>query len=166
MFFVEDTHGVMFHQVLINKLFERNILSGSRPSVRKLPAKKCNQAISRKIRGVLFNEDKWKIVVVIDTERRSFEEALRDITDHFERNELDNMRIVLIEPRHEAWLCIGLGGDKHKCRSTPEDIISKSIGRPYEKYMLGKLAHRIKLQKLLQEKDFKEYIDALNWLIE
>ena len=168
---VEDTYGVGFHRFLVEKLFENKVLledkpkSKPRPRVRRLPAKKCNPSLSRKVRAILFDHDLWKVLVVIDTEYRSLNKALRDVADHFTEKELKNMRLVAVNPKHEAWLCIGIGGDRRACRSRPEDTISRIIGRPYEKYMLSSLTSRLNIEPLLTEEDFEEYVNALKWLI-
>ena len=67
---------------------------------------------------------------------------------------------------HEAWLCIGIGLGRGSCRSDPEREISKAIGTDYKKHMLGKLAARVSIESLLEESDFKSYLDGLRWLLD
>lgn len=164
--FVEDTYGVFFHRALINKLAKNGDLEllVHPPIVRRLPAKKCNQAISRKILAILIDYPNWKIVTVIDSEYRRPGEAVKDITLHFNDEQLKRLRVVVVHPMHEAWLCIGLGGKHHRCRDNPIEEIERIIGKPYEKYMLKTLARKIDIKLLLREKDFQNYIDCLQWL--
>lgn len=164
--FVEDTHGARFHRILIRKLIMSNYLNlpDYPPIIRRLPAKKCNQAISRKILAIFVDYADWKIVAVIDSEHKEPSNAMKDVTMHFDSEHQKRLRIVVIHPMHEAWLCIGLGVKPGKCRNSPIEEIQIKIGKPYGKPMLGKLAQRIKIQPLLKERDFQEYIDAIKWL--
>ncbi len=73
----------------------------------------------------------------------------------------------MVSPRHEAWLCIGLGLDRRACRIHPEDLIADRRNlKSYEKRYLASLARNIDVAKLMNEPDFEEYIDALRWLFE
>ena len=70
-----------------------------------------------------------------------------------------------MEPRHEAWLCIGLGLDRAVCRARPEDALVRSRGaRVYEKRFLAQWAHQVDVERLRKEEDFQRYVEALTWL--
>ena len=168
--FVEDTYGVDFHRFLLEKLivFDEELLreiQGRMPVIRRLPAKKCNPAIAKKVRAVLFGQENWKMLVVIDTENRKVNESIDSVRRHFKRSELKRTRLVTVHPRHEAWLCMGIGGDKKACRNDPESVISRLIRRRYEKYMLSSMANRVDIRRLLGENDFQKYVSLLKWLV-
>lgn len=169
--FVEDSHGPCFHFSIINYLYQKGFLSGDKPRIKRFPAKKCNRALVKKIKGVLVGIKDWKILFVIDSEYRG-SSVWKDLLKHFRSRELDSIRALCIDPMHEAWLCIGLGGKRNKCRSRPKDEIEKIIGKPYDKYMLCKIVKNMDrkrlnsfINNLLNEQDFREYIDHLKWLI-
>ena len=117
---VEDTYGVRFHNFIISWLIKNKFLCDRYPKIRRLPAKKCNQALYRKIIGIVVsrNAENWKVLSVIDSEGRRPETAARqDILSHVKRNDRKRFRVVVVDPMHEAWACIGLGGQRRKCRS-------------------------------------------------
>jgi len=67
---------------------------------------------------------------------------------------------------HEAWLCIGLGGDRSRCRDSPIYELSKLLNKPYDdKSLLAKYVERIDIARLLSEEDFGTYLDYLKWLL-
>ncbi len=171
---VEDTYGAIFHRTLINKLIElcegrkleTESLCGNtrtrKPRIRRLPAKKCNPAMANHARAIVAGSP-WRILVVIDSEGKP------DAPDYFvrrrfRRDELDDIRVVTVEPMHEAWLCIGLGGDRRICRRDPIQAVQRLLNSYYEKRMLAKLAPRIHVEILIGERDFDEYLDCLKWL--
>ncbi|MEM1611232.1 MAG: hypothetical protein QXQ57_06275 [Sulfolobales archaeon] len=129
LIFVEDTYGVRFHRELIEKIRQRGVISFSSPEVRRLPAGKCNRKIYDKIIGAILGSRDWKVLVVIDSEGRDIEDARhKDFLVHV-RNHRDRFRVWVVEPRHEAWLCLGLGGSSTICRSRPEDYIERDLNR-------------------------------------
>jgi len=106
------------------------------------------------------------MLFVIDSEGLSIDEASRRILEHFGFEEQELIRVAVVESRHEAWLCIGLGGDRSKCRSSPEDVISRILNEPYDdKSLLARLTEQIDVSRLLGEDDFKKYLDYLKWLL-
>jgi len=164
---VEDTYGVEFHRNIIDMLVENAIVSCCcKPRIEGLPAGKCNQALRRKVLAKVFNQPSWRTLIVIDSERKLIEEAERDILSHFGQEHSQHLKVVIVDPRHEAWLCIGMGLDRGSCRSDPELEISKAIGTDYEKRMLGKLATRVSIESLLEEPDFQSYLEGLRWLLD
>jgi hypothetical protein len=168
---VEDSHGVAFHIELIKKLKERGLLgdTGHNPLVERLNTGKCNPKLARAILAQLVRENRLKVLFVVDSEGRA-DVAYNDIRKHFEKKrpgvERLDVKVVVVEPRHEAWLCIGLGGDRKKCRSNPEDVISRIKNNQYEKWRLGDWARDVDIGNLLGESDFKEYIQGVKWLLE
>ncbi len=132
------------------------------PSIQRLPSKKCSIALSRKVLARIVDCSLWKIVIVFDTEYRRPELAVEDIASHFNKHYHKNMEFILVEPKHETWLCIGLCGDYRKCRTKPEGIISNIIGRKYEKQMLTTLAKKIDIEKLLNIENFETISKPLN----
>ena len=163
---VEDHYGVEFHATLLRKL-RGSSASGIR--IRRVPAKECNVAMVRKIKAMLFPEvASSKIVIVVDSEGAPPTEVARRIYTHFKRSrgiDMDRVRVAVVTPRHESWLCIGLGLNREACRSHPEDLIVRSHNlKSYEKRYLAKLAREIDVAKLMSEQDFREYIDAIEWL--
>ena len=51
--FTEDTYGVDFHRIIIDHLYNNGLLSGVKPVVRRMPSKKCNLALARKVKQYL-----------------------------------------------------------------------------------------------------------------
>lgn len=168
--FVEDTYGVDFHRRLIDHLHGEGRIS-ILPRVRRLPAKKCNPKVFRSIRGATVGCRRWRVLVVIDQEAHETprQAAERDFLRHVKKNR-DRFRVVVVQPRHEAWLCIGLGLDRKKCRKSPESVIEAIIGEPYDKRFLSKLSspfeRRFDPARLEGESDFSDYMEALLWLSE
>jgi len=165
--YVEDTYGVEFHRVLLEKLAESKVLQSSnlRPVIRRMPAKKCNQALYKKIMGYLIRYQDWRVLIVIDSEHRGAKEAAEsDVLRHFRRWR-DRVKVAVVEPMHEAWLCIGLCGSPRRCRNDPIGELSHRLGRPYEKRYLARLAKEIDINKLRGEHDFEKYVEQLNWLL-
>ena len=168
--FVEDYHGVDFHNALIKKLIENSFLSKDsmkRITVKRMPSKKCNPALRSKVSAVVNSRGEKKVLMVIDSEGHRPNEAKHlFIERHFRSQKGYELRVAVLEPKHEAWLCIGLTGKKRTrgCRHEPEAILSRMFGRPYEKHMLGEQAHNIDLEWLIGERDFKEYFQLLIWV--
>lgn len=166
---VEDTHGVDFHRELIEKLKEKGVLRGDlhNPLIERLDTGKCNPKLARVTLSRLLGVDRLKVLFVIDSEGKT-NAAYSDIRRHFEKKSIAQLSIevVVVEPRHEAWLCIGLGGDKRKCRNNPEEVISGIKNSIYEKKRLSEWARDIEINYLLNESDFKEYIRGVKWLLE
>jgi len=160
LIFVEDTYGVAFHRELLRKMGVDGV------EVHRLPTGKCDGALERKVKARIVGVDSFKIVFVVDRENRPVGEArdslLRHLTDHLLRG---NTRIVVVDPRHEAWLCIGLGLDAAKCRTSPEEAIQRVRGE-YDKYRLGEWARYVDVRHLAGEPDFRDYADAIRWLRE
>ncbi|GAB6947150.1 hypothetical protein JCM16161A_12800 [Vulcanisaeta sp. JCM 16161] len=100
---------------------------------------------------------------MIDEESRGKDRAVNDVLTYMMGFE-DRVRVVLVQPKHEAWLCIGLGFDKIKCRKQPEDVLRYNKGN-YEKRYLAEWANNVDIGKLRNEPDFQDYLDALNWLL-
>ncbi len=170
MVFVEDYHGVVFHNALIKKLVENSFLSKDvfkKIIVKRMPSKKCNPALRSKISAsVTFRKEK-KVLIVIDSEGHRPEEARYMFVErHFQIPRSFDFKVAIVEPRHEAWLCIGLTGRKgtRGCRHEPEAILSRIFGRPYQKHMLGEHVHNVDLESLMGERDFKEYSQLLKWV--
>jgi len=169
--FVEDTYGVSFHRVILERLEEaRKLPKGASRlvTVRRLPSKKCNERIYRGIAGYMLSREpdphRWRVLVVIDSEGRAPEEAAeRDVLAHVKGRA--PIEVVVVEPRHEAWLCLGLGGERRICRQSPESSIERLAGRPYEKRMLATMAGRVDVGRLMREADFQAYVKALEKLL-
>jgi len=103
-----------------------------------------------------------KAVFVIDSEGREVGTAVSEISRHFKELK-DRFRVVVVVPRHEAWLCIGLGFDAARCRNSPEHVLSMERGR-YEKRHLAEWVREIDVERLMWEGDFIDYVAALRWL--
>jgi len=162
---VEDTYGVGFHRTVIEKLKEVGELGNNfNPKVDRLPAGKYNSGLRGKVIARCGVEDA-KILIVVDTEGRPDE--VKDYIDRIFSNIPPDIRIntVFVDPRHETWLCIGLGGDKTRCRQDPEHELRKLRGvRDYRKEHLSEWAKDIDVHKLLEEHDFRKYIEMLKQL--
>ncbi|MEB3861385.1 MAG: hypothetical protein GSR84_04105 [Desulfurococcales archaeon] len=170
---VEDTYGVRFHDELISWLIDTGILCNSRPRIRRMPAKKCNQALYRKLVGIALAKapNNWKILVVIDSEGRAPEEASRqDVLSHIQKRVKEHFRVAVVEPLHEAWVCLGLGGHRAICRSGKGAIrfIETTLGVRYEKRLLEKIPKMrgFTFSRLIEEHDFQAYIQSLKWLLD
>ena len=177
---VEDTYGVEFHKTLINKLREKALLDKNMdtPLVKRLPARECNPKILRETRAIIASKtrptrreiEESKILVVIDQESQPREEARQRVLKHFKPRHGNQpvprtVRVVVVEPRHETWLCIGLGLDPRSCTKDPETAITrKTKAKSYSKDMLARLAPHIDPGKLLGRRDFREYLEALRQL--
>jgi len=85
----------------------------------------------------------------------------REVLDHFKRYK-QPLLVITVNPRHEAWLCIGLGGDRSSCRANPEREIERITRRSYEKYHLARYARRVEVERLLDLDDFREYLKVLS----
>ena len=166
--FVEDTYGVSFHRLLLEYLRDKRGFHDM-PQVRRLPAKKCNPKIFNSIIGAIIECRRWKVLVVIDqeTHKTPREAAEKDFLRHVKKHR-NRFQVAVVRPRHEAWLCIGLGLSRDKCRKDPESAIEGLIGKPYEKRFLSKansLADsRFDPARLEKENDFIRYVKALEWL--
>jgi len=158
----EDTYGVEFHKAILNKLG-----LDPRPSVRRLPAKKCNPKIYKAIMGRVIGSASWRVLAVIDQESHPtpVAAAQSDFCVHIRRHK-ERFDVAVATPRHEAWLCTGLTGKVTECNSRPEDVLSKLLGRPYKKRDLARQAQRVELQYLMGRRDFREYVRKLEWLVE
>jgi len=166
LIFVEDSYGIDFHKKLLDKLKTLNIIKMSRnPKIFRIPTTGCNQALARKVLARVVGASSWNMLFVIDSERLSAEEAKNRILEHFKLEERKQVRVAIVQPMHEAWLCIGLGGNRSKCRDDPVYELSKLLNKQYEKPFLAKYVDNIDVKKLQAEEDFKAYLDQLEWLI-
>ena len=167
---VEDTYGVKFHKVILRKLQEVINVDVRGLVVRRVPAKECNEAISRKVKAILTDEAREsKVVVVVDSEDRNPNYAAEKVATHFRGDKVlgGRVRVVTVIPRHESWLCIGLGIRASACRSYPEDAIVRARKlKSYQKEYLAKFAEDMDVRKLMSEGDFMEYVKAIKWLFE
>jgi len=167
---VEDTYGVKFHKAILEKLQEAIGVNTQGLVVRRVPAKECNEAITRKVKAILAPDVRGsKVVIVVDSEGMNPDHAAGRVTTHFEDDKLlsGRVRVVVVIPRHESWLCIGLGLRASACRNHPEDAIVRARGlKSYSKEHLGKLAKHADVRKLMGEKDFRKYVDAIKWVLE
>lgn len=163
--YVEDTYGVEFRRTLLKKL--RGALGrdciGYMPPVRRMPAKKCNPSLRRKMLAPVALKRKWSIIVVIDSEGKSPEAARHeDVLRHFPPGERSRVAVAVVEPRHEAWLCTGLGYEPQGCRRRPEEHLVRQSGmKSWSKQLLGKWASRIEPRRLLTLSDFQDYVRVL-----
>lgn len=174
---VEDTYGVDFHRRLLEKLRQANrtLFSTGAPRVERLPARECNPKMVRSARALIAARygasreilEKTKILIVIDQENLPATKAKERVTMHFEKDNIlkGRVRVVIAVPRHEAWLCIGLGLSPHKCRRNPEENIARAKNlKTYDKHHLARLAAQIDPEKLQGQPDLDEYMEALQWL--
>jgi len=166
LIFVEDFYGSDFHKKLLDKLKTLNIIKWSKnPKIFRIPTTGCNQALTRKVLARVVGASSWNMLFVIDSERLSAEEAKNRILEHFKLKERKRIRVSVVQPMHEAWLCIGLGGDRSNCRDDPIYELSKLLNKQYEKPFLAKFVDNMDVKKLQAEEDFKAYLDQLEWLI-
>jgi len=167
---VEDTYGVKFHKVILGKLREITNVDVQGLKVRRVPAKECNEAISRKVKAILMDEVREsKVLIVVDSEDRNPDYAVEKVIMHFKDDKVlgGRVRVVVVVPRHESWLCMGLGMQASVCRSRPEDaIVRVKKLKSYEKDYLTKLAKGVDVRKLMSEEDFRKYVEAIKWLLE
>jgi hypothetical protein len=165
--FVEDTYGKEFHMAIMRKLRENDELDPSVGiRVDSRPVRKCDAKLRRIVlsRPEVIEGERVKVLFVIDSEGKPNAEDV--VLMHF--SDLpDNVfvRVVTVNPMHEAWLCIGLGGDKRVCRQDPVGALSRLRG-DYEKRYLGEWASRVDIGNLMPEQDFGEYLSALRWLVQ
>lgn len=167
LIFVEDFYGVDFHRKLLEKLKVSNLIKwSSNPRIFRMPTIGCNQALVRKVMARLVGVSLWRTLFVVDSEGLDVEEASRRILDHFKPEERTSIKVAVVQPKHETWLCIGLGGDRPRCRHDPIYELSRLLNKPYDdKSLLAKYVELIDITKLLTEKDFKDYLDNLTWLL-
>ncbi len=167
---VEDTYGVKFHKVILRKLQGVINVNAQGLVVRRVPAKECNEAISRKVKAILMDEVREsKVLIVVDSEDRNPDDAVEKVITHFRNDKAlgDRVRVVTVVPRHESWLCIGLGLRASTCRNYPEDaIVRVKKLKSYRKDYLTKFAADVDIRRLINEVDFKEYVKAIRWLLE
>jgi len=164
---VEDTYGVDFHRELLEKLIANGIIDSSpAPRIARKPAEKCDKALRRRVLARAV-EEPLKVLFVIDTEgEMNAEEAF--VLRHFKAMpQYVQVRVATVEPKHEAWLCIGLGGNKLSCRRDPVFELCKLRNvTEFKKEYLGKWANRLDITKLLDESDFNRYLDYLRWIMD
>lgn len=167
--YVEDTYGVGFHRGLLEKLRGAGLLSSDlNPRFERLPAGKCNRALQRKVLAkiVELGAAALKAVFVVDSEGDP-EAGRAAILRHFGNPPPGvSVRVVAVDPRHEAWLCIGLGGSRSGCRGDPEEVLHRLRGVRYDKERLGEWVTDVDIGRLLGEPDFRDYLDSLRWLSE
>jgi hypothetical protein len=163
--FVEDTYGVGFHRTVLEKLKEVKELDNSfNPRIERLPTGKCNPGLRGKVISRSGGED-TKILIVADTEGKPDE--VRNCIDKIFSNVPLNIHITtaFADTRHETWLCIGLGGDKTRCRQDPEHELRKLRDvRDYRKEHLSEWAKDIDVCMLLEDHDFRKYVETLKHL--
>ncbi|MCC6021892.1 MAG: hypothetical protein LM560_02080 [Desulfurococcaceae archaeon] len=165
--FVEDTYGVQFHRIIVEKLKDIGVLGNDfNPKIERLPTGKCNPGLRGKIIARIDREDA-KALIIIDTE--SNPNKVKSCIEEIFKRIPDNIRIdtVYVDLKHESWLCIGLGGDRVKCRQDPEHELRRLKNvRDYSKDYLSKWAKDIDVSRLQGENDFKDYENKLKQLEE
>lgn len=164
---VEDTYGVEFHRKLLEKLRASGIISSSpTPRIERKPAEKCDKALMRRVLARAV-EGPVKVLFVIDTEGEANAEE-SSVLRHFKGTpQYVQVRVTTVEPKHEVWLCIGLGGNRSSCRREPELELCRLRGvAEYRKEYLGDWADRLDVDKLLGERDFQRYLEYLRWIME
>ncbi len=145
--FAEDTYGVGFYREILRKLRESNAIPKHvRVKIMRLPSRLCNSGLEKKLLARLARQKPDKVVIVVDSDYQS-DEARRKITRHLDKLR-GSVSVVLADPRHEAWLCLGLGGSPSTCRSRPEDFLSRRVGAPFDKKMLEVLAKNVDVGRL------------------
>jgi hypothetical protein len=130
------------------------------PKIERLPTGKCNPGLRGKI--IARTDREAKALIIIDTEsdlnkvKSCMEEIFKGIPDNI------RIDIVYVDPKHESWLCVGLEGDRVKCRRDPEHELKrlKSVG-DYSKDYLSKWAKDVDVSRLRGETDFKDYENKL-----
>ena len=167
LLYVEDTYGVDFHREIVSRLVSMRLLPrGNRPEIRRLPARKCNPGLAKKILARILGYHEYRILIVVDKEDNTVREARRLILGHFDRRVRSFLRLVVVDPRHEKWLCIGLSDNIRNCRTRPEHKISLLKGFRYEKIHLSSLANQVDIERLLSNAhDFRDYVEKLRWLM-
>ncbi len=127
----------------------------------------------------------------VDSEREDpdkvRERVRNDVTNNlrvYGLTERVEVEIVVVNPKHETWLCIGIlcSTDENmrqfnecvrECVQDPEHYIQRVKRRLYRKALLAKYAESININSLIRASEltgnlisFKRYIDTLRWLIE
>jgi len=165
--FVEDTYGIQFHRIIAEKLKDIGVLGNDfNPKIERLPTGKCNPGLRGKIIARIDREDA-KALIIIDTE--SNPNKVKSCIEEIFKRIPDNIRIdtVYVDLKHESWLCIGLGGDRVKCRQDPEHELRRLKNvRDYSKDYLSKWAKDVDVSRLQGENDFKDYENKLKQLEE
>jgi hypothetical protein len=165
--FVEDTYGIQFHRIIMEKLKDIGVLGNDfNPKIERLPTGKCNPGLRSKIIARIDREDA-KALIIIDTE--SNPNKVKSCIEEIFKRIPDNIRIdtVYVDLKHESWLCIGLGGDRVKCRQDPEHELRRLKNvRDYSKDYLSKWAKDVDVSRLQGENDFKDYENKLKQLEE
>ena len=160
--FAEDTYGVLFHRRLIAGLEGRGVIPSGRVRVKRLPSWICNHSLRRKL-SARVGVGEYKALIVVDSDRDPVR-ARESIVRHL-RSWSVPYSVVTVSPRHEAWLCIGMGLDSRKCRRNPEALLERQVGRVYEKRMLSTLSTRVNVDYLLGKSDFMRYVKELRRLL-
>ncbi len=164
---VEDTYGIDFHRSIIHRLYGKNQLRGL--SIKRIPAKECNPSIARKVKAMLLDKDRsaWKVLIVVDSEGRRPEYVAKRVMEHFEgdKDQYLKVKVTVINPCHEAWLCIGLGIGRAACRSDPKAAIERISNTIYSKRYLAQWAEKMDISRLEKEGDFRKYRELLDQLI-
>jgi len=156
---VEDSYGVDFHRELIEKL--RYIEARIPAYIVKHVNLKCSPKALRVVKAIELKHRVSKVIAVLDEDGVERAEVKREVLGHF-KGYKQPLLVITVKPRHEAWLCIGLGGDRSSCRANPEREIERITGRSYEKYHLAGYARRVEVERLPDLNDFREYLKALS----
>ncbi len=160
--FAEDTYGVLFHRKLIAGMEDKGIIPRGKVRVKRLPSWICNHSLRKKL-AARVGAGEYKALIVVDSDNDP-EKARKNILRHLENWPVP-FSVVTVDPRHEAWLCIGMGLDPRKCRRNPEAVIERHLNTVYEKRMLSTLSSKISIDHLLDKTDFKKYIKELKKLL-
>jgi len=164
---VEDTYGVGFHKKILNKLYSSNLISCRDFIVKRIDPGPCNHAFIRKLKGHALRKgcNKVQTLFVIDVES-TYKREESDILNHFKHGnkspiKLFNPYIVLVNPNHEKWLCIGLLGNLRRCKNNFRHIFRQSFQREYKKMYLDTMAEKVEIRNLVKDKDFSRYLSIL-----
>ncbi|MEB3846167.1 MAG: hypothetical protein GSR83_03865 [Desulfurococcales archaeon] len=160
--FAEDTYGVLFHRKLIAGLENKKIIPRGKVRVKRLPSWTCNHSLRKKL-AARVGAGEYKALIVVDSDNDP-EKARENILRHLENWPVP-FSIVTVDPRHETWLCIGMGLDPRKCRRNPEAVIERHLNTVYEKRMLSTLSSKTSIDHLMNKNDFKKYIKELKRLL-
>ncbi len=159
----EDTYGIDFFRKLINRLkSQRFIKINYSFKYRRYPGV-CNSKLCRILKSI--GNNLVKIIIVADADGMNKNHVKSMIEKHIP-NEFKNItKYIIFNHCIEEWICEGLGVTKcfsHNPVHILNNYLRQNKGREYEKYMLPSFADKLDLKKLLNNQEFKYFLNCIN----
>jgi len=162
--FTEDRYGCEFLRKLIQRLVDKSIISDIKVEKCGRLAGKCNPKTTRQLKASCELIEYDKLLIISDGENMDMQNVEKQIRIHIPEGTCRNIALVIIDSMIEEWICQGLcinyGSNPVKDLS---DWVRehKNRRRGYKKYMLPSFAEIIDLNKLMGNRSFQRFLQAL-----